>query len=70
MHIEQARIARERGGAASQLRIIFAGRELGDGVKVETCDLGNQSVLHAVRVERAASPVQLAAVGKSLPQPR
>lgn len=33
------------------LRIIFAGRELNDDLCVDSCDLGNQSVLHAVTVE-------------------
>jgi len=33
-----------------QLRIIFAGRELPDSLPVQNCDLGNQSVLHAVTV--------------------
>ena len=32
------------------LRIIFAGRELPDLLAVESCQLGNQSVLHAVTV--------------------
>ena len=39
-----------------QLRIIFAGRELGDEVSVDSCDLGNQSILHAVTVITAESP--------------
>ena len=32
------------------LRIIFAGRELPDSLAVESCDLGNQSLLHAVTI--------------------
>ena len=36
--------------SVDQLRIIFAGRELCDDISVDTCDLGNQSVLHAVTV--------------------
>ena len=30
------------------LRIIFAGQELSDELSVDTCDLGNQSILHVV----------------------
>ena len=46
------RLAERLGGDtdADQLRIIFAGRELSDDISVDSCDLGNQSVLHAVEV--------------------
>jgi len=35
-----------------ELRIIFAGKELRDDVAVDRCDLGNQSILHAVKIVR------------------
>ncbi len=38
------------GGATPTLRIILAGRELGDDVKISDCDIGQQSVLHAIQV--------------------
>ena len=46
----KVRLAERLGGVTDpgHLRIIFAGRELGDEVSVDSCDLGNQSVLHAV----------------------
>ncbi|XP_023336110.1 E3 ubiquitin-protein ligase parkin [Eurytemora carolleeae] len=33
-----------------EIKIIFAGKELSDSVPVDSCDLGNQSILHAVRI--------------------
>ena len=39
-----------------ELRIIFAGRELDDDLCVDSCDLGNQSILHAVSVISSVSP--------------
>jgi len=41
----------EDGAPEQDVRIILAGRELGDTVSVASCDLGSQSILHAVRVE-------------------
>jgi len=35
-----------------EIRIIFAGKELRDDVLVDSCDLGNQSILHAVQIVR------------------
>lgn len=32
-----------------EIKIIFAGKELGDTVKIEQCDLGQRSTLHAVK---------------------
>ena len=37
---------------SDELRIIFAGKELREDIELESCDLGNQSVLHAVKVLR------------------
>ena len=53
------RLAERLGGVTdpTHLKIIFAGRELSDEVSVDSCDLGNQSVLHAVEVI-TPSPVQ------------
>jgi len=34
----------------AEIKIIFAGKELNDSVLVDACDLGNQSILHAVRI--------------------
>jgi len=42
-----------------EIKIIFAGKELSDSVLVDSCDLGNQSILHAVRiVARIPAPAQ------------
>ena len=54
----KVRLAERLGGDSEpgQLRIIFAGRELDDEINVDSCDLGNQSVLHAVEVITPAHP--------------
>lgn len=39
-----------------EIRIIFAGKELRDHVPVDSCDLGNQSILHAVKIVRKVEP--------------
>ena len=50
-----------------EIRIIFAGKELRDDVSVDTCDLGSQSILHAVRiVARSQPPPQVALKNKFL----
>jgi parkin len=54
-------------GAADpqELRIIFAGKELRDDVPLAACDLGNQSVLHAVRVVRCGQENPISHLSKS-----
>lgn len=42
--------AEKLGKTASGFRIILAGKELHDNVKVSDCDLGPQTVIHAIRV--------------------
>jgi len=42
----------ELGINQEEIRIIFAGKELRDDVLVDSCDLGNQSILHAVKIVR------------------
>ena len=40
----------------SRLAIILAGRELSNSVKVSDCDLGQQTILHAVQVVEKSTP--------------
>ena len=41
---------------SSSLAIILAGRELSNDVKVCDCDLGQQTILHAVQVVQKSIP--------------
>ena len=41
---------------SSNLAIILAGRELSNDVKVCDCDLGQQTILHAVQVVQKSTP--------------
>jgi len=45
-------LSTQLGAAPEELRIIFAGKELRDDVAINSCDLGNQSILHAVKIVR------------------
>ena len=51
------------------LRIIFAGRELADSLAVESCDLGNQSLLHAVTVISREQRPELSPPGATEAEP-
>ncbi|XP_018333369.1 E3 ubiquitin-protein ligase parkin [Agrilus planipennis] len=42
-------IAPKLGLKPEEVKIIFAGKELGDTIKISECDLGQQSILHAVK---------------------
>ncbi|XP_022905956.2 E3 ubiquitin-protein ligase parkin [Onthophagus taurus] len=42
-------VAPKLGLQPEEVKIIFAGKELGDSVTIAECDLGQQSILHAVR---------------------
>lgn len=42
-------VAPQMGIAPEDIKIIFAGKELHDSTIIEECDLGQQSILHAVR---------------------
>ncbi|CAG0882473.1 unnamed protein product [Darwinula stevensoni] len=59
------KIAPKLGFPASEVKIIFAGKELDDSFKLSDCDLGQQSILHAVKVVRVSSGNQ--ATGIPLP---
>ncbi|XP_030242282.1 E3 ubiquitin-protein ligase parkin isoform X1 [Drosophila navojoa] len=53
-------VAPQLGLQPDEVKIIFAGKELSDATTIEQCDLGQQSVLHAIRLrppvrERKAS---------------
>ncbi|CAH1117758.1 unnamed protein product [Phaedon cochleariae] len=43
-------VAPRLGLEPNEVKIIFAGKELGDKIKISECDLGQQSILHAVKV--------------------
>ncbi|XP_055313254.1 E3 ubiquitin-protein ligase parkin [Sitodiplosis mosellana] len=42
-------VAPQLGLQPNEVKIIFAGKELSDTTKLEECDLGQQSILHAVK---------------------
>ncbi|XP_058512660.1 E3 ubiquitin-protein ligase parkin isoform X2 [Ochotona princeps] len=42
-------VAKRQGVPADQLRVIFAGKELGDDWTVQNCDLEQQSIVHVVQ---------------------
>ncbi|KAH8327610.1 hypothetical protein KR074_002853 [Drosophila pseudoananassae] len=42
-------VAPQLGLQPEEVKIIFAGKELSDATTIEQCDLGQQSVLHAIR---------------------
>ncbi|XP_018572816.1 E3 ubiquitin-protein ligase parkin isoform X2 [Anoplophora glabripennis] len=44
-------VAPKLGLEPEQVKIIFAGKELGDRITIAECDLGEQSILHAVKVK-------------------
>lgn len=48
-------LSEQLGAGPEELRIIFAGKELRDDVALDTCDLGSQSILHAVKIVRKQS---------------
>jgi len=54
----KSQLCSQLGAKPDELRIIFAGKELRDDVSIQSCDLGSQSILHAVRVENKASKQQ------------
>ncbi|ELK34834.1 E3 ubiquitin-protein ligase parkin [Myotis davidii] len=41
-------VAKRQGVPADQLRVIFAGKELRNDLVVQSCDLGQQSIVHVV----------------------
>ncbi|GAB0100366.1 E3 ubiquitin-protein ligase parkin [Sergentomyia squamirostris] len=45
-------IAPQLGFSADEVKIIFAGKELGDAITLNECDLGQKTILHAVRSRR------------------
>ncbi|XP_026472418.1 E3 ubiquitin-protein ligase parkin [Ctenocephalides felis] len=47
-------VAPQLGLQPEELKIIFAGKELGDSIVIEECDLGNKSILHAVKCRKRA----------------
>lgn len=53
-------VAPKLGLEPNEVKIIFAGKELGDEIKIEECDLGQKSILHAVKIRKTLS---------KLPQP-
>lgn len=48
-------VAGELGLCADDLKIIFAGKELSNSTTIAECDLGQRSVLHAVRARHSPS---------------
>lgn len=45
-------VAPQLGLHPEEVKIIFAGKELSDTTTIEECDLGQQSILHAVKTKR------------------
>jgi len=54
----KTQLSSELGAKPEELRIIFAGKELRNDVALSTCDLGNQSILHAGMVELSSVKVE------------
>ena len=52
--------------SSDNLRIIFAGKELPDNLIINDCDIGNRSVLHAVRVETISQQSEINAIQHSV----
>ncbi|CAG9855836.1 unnamed protein product [Phyllotreta striolata] len=52
-------VAPKLGLEPNEVKIIFAGKELGDEIKIEECDLGQKSVLHAVKIAKKTKLPQL-----------
>lgn len=44
-------VAPQIGLQPEELKVIFAGKELGDDIVIEECDLGQQSILHVVKIK-------------------
>nr|CAH7749212.1 unnamed protein product [Callosobruchus chinensis] len=44
-------LAPKLGLEPDEVKIIFAGKELGDNITISECDLGQRSILHAVKVK-------------------
>ncbi|CAG9766782.1 unnamed protein product [Ceutorhynchus assimilis] len=49
-HIKKM-VAPQIGLQPEELKVIFAGKELGDDIIIEECDLGQQSILHVVKIK-------------------
>lgn len=45
-------VAPKLGLQPEEVKIIFAGKELGDNVTIAECDLGQRSVLHAIKIKK------------------
>ncbi|XP_065164408.1 E3 ubiquitin-protein ligase parkin isoform X2 [Atheta coriaria] len=45
-------VAPQLGLEPEEVKIIFAGKELGDTITLSECDLGQQSILHAVKINK------------------
>nr|XP_023030053.1 E3 ubiquitin-protein ligase parkin [Leptinotarsa decemlineata] len=50
-------VAKQLGLEPDEVKIIFAGKELGNNIKISDCDLGQQSILHAVKIQTRAKTV-------------
>ncbi|NXA37703.1 PRKN ligase, partial [Eudromia elegans] len=48
-------VAKRQGVPADQLRVIFAGKELGNDLTLQNCDLPQQSVVHIVQSPQSSS---------------
>lgn len=59
-------VADELGLCADELKIIFAGKELSNSTTIAECDLGQRSVLHAVR-SRQPSPGHVQSAADTAP---
>ncbi|KAJ3653399.1 hypothetical protein Zmor_012653 [Zophobas morio] len=50
-------VAPQLGLDPGEVKIIFAGKELGDSITISECDLGQQSTLHAIKITKKPPPV-------------
>ncbi|XP_044267580.1 E3 ubiquitin-protein ligase parkin [Tribolium madens] len=52
-------VAPQLGLQPGEVKIIFAGKELGDNISIAECDLGQQSTLHAIKITKKSHPPSL-----------
>lgn len=59
-------VAKKLDMPAEELKIIFAGKELHNSTIIEECDLGQQSVLHAVRTHHKVKKLNKTTIEESI----
>ncbi|XP_050303446.1 E3 ubiquitin-protein ligase parkin [Anthonomus grandis grandis] len=68
-HIKKI-VAPQIGLQPDEVKVIFAGKELGDDIIIEECDLGQQSILHIVKIKASTKNTQGIALDPKTSTPR